>query len=203
MSSWHCRPSRMPAWYRRISKALCGCRWGGLDLESHRASLSKAKQVLDYYHCSEHLHELASAQYGRNTQGHGMGCRLPSASLLQAKSAVVPTLKNEACLSGSGNHQQTTAYLKKHRSASITVNRRGGFHMGSGAIESANKLISHVRLKRPGAWWYPSNANNILKLRCAKYNGSYGKIMQLHRRNDRKRRAETREHGSTQTECTT
>jgi len=66
--------------------------------------------------------------------------------------------------------------------------RRGGYHIGSGAIESANKLICHVRLKRPGAWWYPSNANNILKLRCAKYNGMYGKVMQLHRLKDRRRK---------------
>ena len=27
-----------------------------------------AKKVLDYYHCSEYLHDLANAQYGKNTQ---------------------------------------------------------------------------------------------------------------------------------------
>jgi len=36
------------------------------------------------------------------------------------------------------------------------------YHIGSGAIESANKFISHG-----------TNANNILKLRCAKYNKTY------------------------------
>jgi hypothetical protein len=29
--------------------------------------------------------------------------------------------------------------------------KRGGYHIGSGAIESANKIIAHVRLKRSGA----------------------------------------------------
>ena len=55
--------------------------------------------------------------------------------------------------------------------------KRGGYHIGSGGIESSNKFISNVRLKRSGAWWYPTNANNILKLRCAKYNGTFDRIM--------------------------
>ena len=56
--------------------------------------------------------------------------------------------------------------------------KRGGFHIGSGGIESSNKFIANVRLKRSGAWWYPSNANNILKLRCAKYNKTFDRIME-------------------------
>jgi hypothetical protein len=56
--------------------------------------------------------------------------------------------------------------------------RRGGYHIGSGGIESSNKFISNVRLKRSGAWWYPTNANNILKLRCAKYNKTFDRLME-------------------------
>lgn len=65
--------------------------------------------------------------------------------------------------------------------------KRGGYHIGSGAIESANKFIAHVRLKRSGAWWYISNANNILKLRCAKYNGTYDRIIQKYKKLDREK----------------
>jgi hypothetical protein len=39
--------------------------------------------------------------------------------------------------------------------------------MGSGGIESANTCIGHVRLKRSGAWWYVTSANQMLALRCA------------------------------------
>jgi hypothetical protein len=42
--------------------------------------------------------------------------------------------------------------------------------LGSGGIESSNKFICHVRLKRSGAWWYEANSNHMLALRCAKYN---------------------------------
>jgi len=54
---------------------------------------------------------------------------------------------------------KTAAHLKKHAERpDHDTAKLGGYHIGSGAIESANKLISHVRLKRPGAWWYPGNA---------------------------------------------
>jgi len=31
--------------------------------------------------------------------------------------------------------------------------KHGGYQIGSGGIESSNKFISNVRLKRSGAWW--------------------------------------------------
>ena len=54
--------------------------------------------------------------------------------------------------------------------------------MGSGGIESANKFICHVRLKRSGAWWYVTNANQMLALRCAKYNGTFARVFERYRR---------------------
>lgn len=76
-------------------------------------------------------------------------------------------------------------YLSSHKGRiDYGAARRGGYHIGSGAIESSNKFIGHVRLKRSGAWWYPTNANNILKLRCAKYNETYDRIIELYRTRD-------------------
>ena len=66
--------------------------------------------------------------------------------------------------------------------------KRDGYHLGSSAIESANKFIGHVRLKRSGAWWYITNANNILKLRCAKSNGTYDRIIQKYIEMDRQKK---------------
>jgi hypothetical protein len=57
-------------------------------------------------------------------------------------------------------------YLNEHRQRTTYGKlRRGGYPLGSGGIESANKFISHVRLKRSGAWWDVSNSNHILALR--------------------------------------
>jgi hypothetical protein len=73
-------------------------------------------------------------------------------------------------------------YVHEHRHrTSYGTLRRGGYPLGSGGIESANKFIAHVRLKRSGAWGYVSNSNHILALRCAKYNGTFDRVIQRHR----------------------
>src|SRR5262245_15657365 len=54
--------------------------------------------------------------------------------------------------------------------------RRGGYPLGSGGIESSNKCMCHVRLKRSGAWWYEANSQHRLALRCAKYNGTLDQV---------------------------
>ena len=65
--------------------------------------------------------------------------------------------------------------------------KRAGYHFGSGAIESLNKFISNTRLKRSGAWCYIDNANNMLKIRCAKYNGTYDRIVKKYKAADQER----------------
>jgi hypothetical protein len=52
---------------RGSSATLRGCGWGRLDRDPIEPLFPTAKQVLDYYHCSEHLHALAAAQYGKGT----------------------------------------------------------------------------------------------------------------------------------------
>ena len=60
--------------------------------------------------------------------------------------------------------------------------RKGGYPIGSGGIEGANKSISHVRLKRSGAWWYLERANRMLALRCAIYNGTFERVFDAYKR---------------------
>jgi hypothetical protein len=72
-------------------------------------------------------------------------------------------------------------YLHEHRDRThYRQFRRGGYPLGSGGIESSNKFICHTRLKRSGAWWYEGNSNQMLALRCAKYNGTFGQVFKRH-----------------------
>jgi hypothetical protein len=78
-------------------------------------------------------------------------------------------------------------YLQNHRERTHYGQlRRGGYPIGSGGIESSNKCICHVRLKRSGAWWYECNGNEMLALRCAKYNGTFDRVFERHRQRLRK-----------------
>jgi len=68
-------------------------------------------------------------------------------------------------------------YLHEHRGCTTYQKlRRGGYPLGSGGIEASNKFIGHVWLKRSGAWWYEVNGNQMLALRCAKYNGTLDQV---------------------------
>jgi hypothetical protein len=74
-------------------------------------------------------------------------------------------------------------YLNEHRDRPhYRQFRRGGYPLGSGGIESSNKFICHVRLKRSGAWWYESNSNPMLALHCAKYNGTFEQVFQRYQK---------------------
>lgn len=144
-----------------------------------------AKQVLDFYHCSEYLHAVAAAQYGKGTEQslEWVQATLVRLSLGDA-AQVIAALKAMKPASAEAAKLLTNAvaHLSKHSGRlNYASARLGGYHIGSGAIESANKMICHNRLKRAGAWWYPSCANKILMLRCAKYNGTYDRVMDLHR----------------------
>ena len=55
-----------------------------------------------------------------------------------------------------------------------------GLPKGSGGIESANKYVHHARLKRSGAWWLKPNANAMLLIRCAIYNGTFNRVFDRH-----------------------
>jgi hypothetical protein len=72
-------------------------------------------------------------------------------------------------------------YLKAHRSrTNYRRLRRGGYPLGRGGIASSNMFLCQVRLKRPGAWWYEVNSNQLLALRCARYNGTFDHVFAQH-----------------------
>jgi Uncharacterised protein family (UPF0236) len=144
-----------------------------------QALFPHARQVLDYYHCSEYLHKVAYAHYGYTLQA----LEWVEATLRRLYMGQVGTV-----LGGLRRMQPTSeeaakaldncwVHLHEHRSRThYGTLRRGGYPLGSGGIESSNKFICHVRLKRSGAWWYEENSNQMLALRCAKYNGTFNQV---------------------------
>jgi Uncharacterised protein family (UPF0236) len=150
-----------------------------------QALFPHACQVLDYYHCSEYLHKVAKAQYSDPV--HAL--EWVEATLTRLYMGKVGWV-----LGGLRRMQPTSedarkaidncwVYLTAHRGRThYRTFRRGGYPLGSGGMESANKFICHVRLKRSGAWWYEVNSNQMLALRCAKYNGTFPQIFTRNQR---------------------
>jgi hypothetical protein len=151
----------------------------------------EAKQVLDFYHCSEYIHAVANAQYGKSTVQAKEWVEATFTRLFHNNiDDVIRGLKIMQPASSEAEEKMADAirYLSKRKDqVNYGSTKRAGYHLGSGPIESANKFIGHVRLKRSGAWWYITNANNILKLRCAKYNGTYDGVIRKYITEDRKK----------------
>ncbi len=150
-----------------------------------------AKQVLDFYHCSEYVHAVANSQYGEKSKNAQEWVEATFARLFHNDvERVINGLKIMDPKSDNSKEkiEKAIGYLTSHKDrTNYATAKRAGYHIGSGAIESANKFICHTRLKKSGAWWYISNSNNILKLRCAQYNGTFDKLMEKYKQNDRER----------------
>ena len=135
-----------------------------------------ARQILDYYHCSGYLHAVAETQYADDPVRATQWVEAALARLFCGEGAgVVWGLQrmNPASEAAQEAIDDARKYLEKRlHQVDYGSHRKGGYPIGSGAIESAHRFIGHVRLKRPGAWWYQENSNAVLALRCALYNGT-------------------------------
>jgi uncharacterized protein UPF0236 len=139
----------------------------------------QARQVLDYYHCAQYLHRVAKAHYGASVQALEWVEATMTRLYLGKVGLVLGGLKRMQPQSEEATKAIANCwdYLDEHRDRTTYQQlRHGGYPLGSGGIESSNKFICHVRLKRSGAWWYEANSNQMLALRCAKYNGTLAQV---------------------------
>ncbi|MFH1603907.1 MAG: ISKra4 family transposase [Pseudomonadota bacterium] len=145
-----------------------------------------ARQILDYYHCSSYLHAVAEAQYGADP--------VHATHWLEATMARLFCNEGAGVIWGLQRMKPVSEEAEKAIEAALTYftprleqiaygsHRKGGYPIGSGAIESAHRFIGHTRLKRSGAWWYTENSNAVLALRCARYNGTLERLFEKRRR---------------------
>ena len=143
-----------------------------------------ARQVLDFYHLSQYVHDVAQTQYGADPS---RACEWLEATLARLNhneaAGVLWGLQRMQPISEEAAKAIAAAvsYLSEHLSrVEYGSHRKGGYPIGSGAIESAHRFIAHVRLKRSGAWWYEASSNHMLALRCAKYNGTLEAVFERH-----------------------
>jgi hypothetical protein len=161
----------------RLCVVADGARWIWKRI---KALFPTAKQVLDYYHGSEHVHRIAQARYKDQPLKALEWVEATMARLFCNEIAeVLKDLQQmKPCDEDAATEiEKGIIYLENNKGRlDYGSLRKGGYPLGSGGIESANKFICHVRLKRSGAWWYVANGNKMLALRCAKYNGTFDQL---------------------------
>ena len=135
--------------------------------------------MLDYYHMSEHVNKVAKLQYGDTLAALEWKEATITRLFLDKTGYVIGGLRRMDAISTETKEEirKLIGYLKNHADKlGYQKCRDEGIPIGSGGIESANKYISHVRLKLSGAWWLEENGNAMLRIRCAIYNGTFDKV---------------------------
>ena len=174
--------SQIPQDDVRISLLGDGADW----LWKHMTScFPKGRQILDYYHCSEHVYNVAKCQYGDQPQKILEWAESTLTRLFYAEvDSVIWGLQRMKPWDNLAAEEicKLIGYLNNNRDRiHYKGDKIGGYPIGSGGIESANKFISHTRLKRSGAWWIKETGNEMLRLRCAIYNETYDKVFEKYK----------------------
>lgn len=171
---------RIPKDQVRIALLGDGAAWVWNTLT---ACFPDGKQVLDYYHCSEHIHAVAEARYGNRPEAlTWVEATLARLSINQVAAVIWGLQRMQADTNTRVLIDKLIGYLRHHQTRfDYAACKAEGIPIGSGGIESANKFISHARLKRSGAWWIVENGNGMLRLRCALYNDTFDRVFQKYR----------------------
>ena len=150
------------------------------------ACFPKGRQILDYYHCAEHIYRVAKLQYGERSQKCLEWVESTIARLYYAEvDNVIWGLRRMKPRDSLTKEEirKLIGYLQNNRKRiHYRGDRIGGYPIGSGGIESANKFICHTRMKRSGAWWVKETGNEMLGIRCAIYNGTYDKVFEKYKK---------------------
>jgi hypothetical protein len=143
-----------------------GAEWLQGLVDYHRAD---AVRILDFAHAAEYVNEIGQVV-------RAAGGRLPAKWLdgvLHRLKHQGPhrVLKHLACLAArypSPTMQEKLAYLQKREAhMQYPTYQAAGWPIGSGSVESANKVVVEARLKGAGMRWGRQNVNPMLVLRNA------------------------------------
>jgi len=142
--------------------------------ENCRLTFPKAIEILDFYHASEHVGQLASALHDtdpdqaascRSRWCHDMKQTSPAALVTECRSPLADhpewsKVKRDAI-------ELQLNYLESHSSRThYGQYRANGWFIGSGVIEAGCKTVVGRRLKQSGMFWSEVGAEDILSLRC-------------------------------------
>ena len=145
----------------------------GLEIE-----LTEITMLLDFYHASQHLNEMAAAKKGWQEEERKRWVKKMKKWLINGKHEEV---LQDMCEMVKGTHSKTLRrelrYFQSHAERlSYKAARAIGLPIGSGAVESAIRRVINMRLKGPGIIWGEEGATEMLLLRSFFKAGRWGQL---------------------------
>src|SRR5713226_6854947 len=168
-----------------------GAEWLQGFVDYQRAD---AVRILDFAHAAEYINEIGQAV-------QAAGGRLPARwfeGVLhrlkhQGPERVLKHLSWLAARYPSPTMQEKLAYLQKREAhMQYPIYQAAGWPIGSGSVESANKVVVEARLKGAGMRWGRHNVNPMLALRNAVCNRRWHETWQAARRQRQQSRQQLR-----------
>lgn len=150
---------------REVGAVQDGADWEQGFLDYH---CPRAVRILDFAHAGEHISQVGEYVYGKNTPEarqwleerlRGLKQEGPEAILGELREL---TKQQPEAVEISGN----LTYLEKRQAQlQYPLFRAQGWPIGSGIVESGNKLVVEARLKGSGMHWARAHVNPMLALR--------------------------------------
>jgi hypothetical protein len=164
-----------------VAAVLDGSLWLQVFVDLHRPD---AVRILDFPHAVESLSAAAQAALGVGAvetaawlavHAHELKSGDPDAVL--AALAALPVHDAADPAAAAKQRDESLAYLGARRDQIAYARFRAqGLPIGSGMVESANKLVVEERLKGPGMHWARANVDPVLALRCAACNDRWAEV---------------------------
>ena len=155
--------------------------WHGVAALREALGLEPARvvEVLDWAHAVEHLTKVADACASWTEQERARWLRKQRKRLKQGQLSKVLAALGTLC---RGRRSQTLrreiAFFQQHaHRMPYDVFRKAGIPIGSGAVESALRRVVNLRMKGPGIFWTPKNAQRMLYLRCVLLSGRWESVL--------------------------
>jgi hypothetical protein len=127
-----------------------------------------AQQILDFFHLCENVHEYAREYFRANESKYKEWARKTCAAL---KKSQYPSVLKELESHDTAHMGKSTVNLHGYITNNIknidyAAYEEKGYFIGSGAIESGNKIVLQQRLKQAGMRWNVKTAQNMLTLKA-------------------------------------
>jgi len=148
-----------------VAAVMDGAEWEQGFVDFH---CPQAIRILDFAHAAEHLNAIGECLHGEHTpqsqvwlkdHAHRLKHEGPDALLQELEALQDQYPQAEAIASN-------LAYLKKRKQQiQYPAFQAQGWPIGSGVVESGNKLVVQARLKGAGMHWAEANVNSMLAIR--------------------------------------
>jgi len=137
-----------------------------------------AVQILDLYHLKENIYSYAKHKYNHNSAEYTAWAETAIQKIEDGYvEELLAELPDDEKLP-AGVVKLKTYVANNRDKIRYSEYRKKGYFVGSGAIESANKLIVQRRLKQAGMRWSVNGAQAVLSLRAKVESGLWDQVVQ-------------------------